>query len=799
MVGLRVIDLTRVLGGPIAPRCSPTTAPTSSRSSRRPATRCGNWGPPFHDGDAAYFIGINRNKRSIGLDLASPGGREVLMKLLEGADVLIENFKPGTLDKWGIGNDVLSAHFPRLIHCRISGFGGDGPRGGNPGYDAIIQAMTGMIAATGSPESGPMRIGVPLVDIATGLYAAIGILMALAERQHSGQGQFLETTLYETGLAIMHPHAANYFLHGNPPRSPATNTRISSPMRSSRPATARSSLASATTAPSASCARRSASRSSAPTRALPATATASPTAPRCAPNSKPYSVSTTAEPLVRPAARLPGCPPARCNPSTRRCTAPRGASRRRDREGLVQGRGLADPILALEGVSLRRTPPKFSEDVTEVLTVFGYGENDIAALMAQAPSSPPSRTQAIAGKRVAGVGAVRQPRGAGDQSTEGQGALAGGFGATVKCAHCSLWRTQDVVTSKYYPVARTSLGAGCCASRRWWRPSRPVCSRSSTRPGRESGAKVALVIGNSAYQNVAHPAQSGQRCAGYRRHAAKAGFDVDRQIRRQQSRHAPDAPRFLRQGRRRRHRRRLLCRPRHRGRWHQLPAPGRPPSRRDIDVEDEAVSLDRILRIVDPAQAASSWSSSMPAATIRSPSTMNRAAVARALGRAAASAKVEPTSPNTLIAYAAKAGSTAADGTSDHSPFTDALLHASRPPRGWMYGKPSATSATTCSRPPTIARSRSSTARSAATTSFSRPSSAPPKGAQVTLAPPAAADPLAALRLDYELAAQVNTGAADGHHLSTIRCRFSSPHPARTGAKLDPAASRGATRPAPCR
>ena len=139
------------------------------------------------------------------------------MKMLESADVLIENFKPGTLDKWGIGNDVLRAKFPRLVHCRISGFGADGPRGGNPGYDAIIQAMTGMIAATGSPQSGPMRIGVPLVDITTGLYAAIGILMALSERQRSGVGQFLETTLYETGLAIMHPHAANYFMHGKPP------------------------------------------------------------------------------------------------------------------------------------------------------------------------------------------------------------------------------------------------------------------------------------------------------------------------------------------------------------------------------------------------------------------------------------------------------------------------------------------------------------------------------------------------------------------------------------------------------
>ena len=217
MTGLRVIDLTRVLGGPYCTQILADHGADVIKVEPPAGDEVRDWGPPFHGEDAAYFVGINRNKRSIGLDLASEGGRTVLMKMLESADVLIENFKPGTLDKWGIGNDVLRAKFPKLVHCRISGFGADGPRGGNPGYDAIIQAMTGMIAATGSPQSGPMRIGVPLVDITTGLYAAIGILMALSERQKSGVGQFLETTLYETGLAIMHPHAANYFMHGKPP------------------------------------------------------------------------------------------------------------------------------------------------------------------------------------------------------------------------------------------------------------------------------------------------------------------------------------------------------------------------------------------------------------------------------------------------------------------------------------------------------------------------------------------------------------------------------------------------------
>jgi len=217
MAGLRVIDLTRVLGGPYCTQILADHGADVIKVEPPAGDEVRDWGPPFHGEDAAYFVGINRNKRSVGLDLASQGGRDVLMKMLERADVLIENFKPGTLDKWGIGNDVLRAKFPRLVHCRISGFGADGPRGGNPGYDAIIQAMTGMIMATGSPQSGPMRIGVPLVDITTGLFAAIGILMALSERQRSGLGQFLETTLYEAGLAIMHPHAANYFMHGKPP------------------------------------------------------------------------------------------------------------------------------------------------------------------------------------------------------------------------------------------------------------------------------------------------------------------------------------------------------------------------------------------------------------------------------------------------------------------------------------------------------------------------------------------------------------------------------------------------------
>ena len=146
----------------------------------------------------------------------------MLLRLLERADVLIENFKPGAMEKWGLGYDaVLQTRFPRLIHCRISGFGADGPMGGLPGYDAVIQAMVGMFSINGMPPEartgGPTRIGIPLVDIGTGLYAAIAVLMALVERARSGLGQFIDMTLYDAGIALMHPHIPNYLLSGRVP------------------------------------------------------------------------------------------------------------------------------------------------------------------------------------------------------------------------------------------------------------------------------------------------------------------------------------------------------------------------------------------------------------------------------------------------------------------------------------------------------------------------------------------------------------------------------------------------------
>ncbi|WP_144185449.1 CaiB/BaiF CoA transferase family protein [Elioraea rosea] len=222
LAGLKVIDLTRVLGGPYCTMVLSDHGAEVIKIEPPQGDEVRDWGPPFHDHeeggrDASYFIGVNRNKKSLALDLARPEAREVLLRLLDGADVVIENFKPGTMEKWGLGYATLSERFPRLIHCRVSGFGAEGPLGGFPGYDAIVQAMVGLMSINGTETSGPTRLATPVVDIGTGLFSAIAILMAVVERQGSGKGQYIDMTLHDCGMALLHPHAANFFLSGKRP------------------------------------------------------------------------------------------------------------------------------------------------------------------------------------------------------------------------------------------------------------------------------------------------------------------------------------------------------------------------------------------------------------------------------------------------------------------------------------------------------------------------------------------------------------------------------------------------------
>ena len=217
--GIRVLDMTRVLGGPYCTQMLADHGADVLKIEPPGGDETRGWGPPFSEGTAAYYIGVNRNKRSRVLDLTTPDDRAVLMELLADADIVVENFKPGTLEKWGLGyKDVLSVKFPKLIHCCVSGFGPDGPMGQMPGYDAAIQAAAGLMSINGDPSGEPTRIGVPVVDLVTGLNATVAILLALHERKVSGRGQSLDVSLYDCAVSVLHPYTANYLYSGKVPK-----------------------------------------------------------------------------------------------------------------------------------------------------------------------------------------------------------------------------------------------------------------------------------------------------------------------------------------------------------------------------------------------------------------------------------------------------------------------------------------------------------------------------------------------------------------------------------------------------
>jgi crotonobetainyl-CoA:carnitine CoA-transferase CaiB-like acyl-CoA transferase len=217
--GIRVIDLTRVYAGPL---CTQTLADQGAdviKVEPPVGDETRNWGTRLDEDRSTYFNGLNRNKRSVALDLSKDAGREALLALLEGADVLIHNFKLGTLPKWGLGyEDVLSKSFPRLVQCTITGFGNKGPLAGMAGYDVAVQGFVGLASINGEAGSDGTKIGLPLIDHATGLSAVNAILMALLERGQSGKGQHVGVSLYNTGLTMLHPAAAGWMATGKIPR-----------------------------------------------------------------------------------------------------------------------------------------------------------------------------------------------------------------------------------------------------------------------------------------------------------------------------------------------------------------------------------------------------------------------------------------------------------------------------------------------------------------------------------------------------------------------------------------------------
>ena len=204
--GLRVLDLSRVLAGPL---CTMVLGDLGAQVVKveRPGTGddTRTWGPPWAQGpdgrEAAYYLCVNRNKRSVAADLKTEAGRALVRRLAGEADVLVENFAPGMLDGWGLGYADLSRENPRLVFCSITGYGSGGPEAGRPGYDFAVQARAGWMAVTGDPHGTPTKAGVAIVDVLTGQNAAIAILAALRERDASGQGQRVEVALFDSAVA----------------------------------------------------------------------------------------------------------------------------------------------------------------------------------------------------------------------------------------------------------------------------------------------------------------------------------------------------------------------------------------------------------------------------------------------------------------------------------------------------------------------------------------------------------------------------------------------------------------------
>lgn len=224
LAGMRVIDLTRVYAGPL---CTQTLADQGAdviKVEPPVGDETRNWGTRLDEDRSTYFNGLNRNKRSIALDLGTTPGRDVLLRLLVDADVMVHNFKLGTLPRWGLGfEDVLSKRFPRLVQCTITGFGNSGPLAGMAGYDVAVQGFVGLASINGEAGGDGTKIGLPLIDHATGLSAVNAILMALFERERSGRGQHVGVSLFNTGLTMLHPAAAGWMATGKIPR-PSGNT-----------------------------------------------------------------------------------------------------------------------------------------------------------------------------------------------------------------------------------------------------------------------------------------------------------------------------------------------------------------------------------------------------------------------------------------------------------------------------------------------------------------------------------------------------------------------------------------------
>lgn len=217
--GIRVVDLTRVMTGPYGTMMLGDLGADVikiEQPGKGDDTRA--WGPPFIEGESTYYLSINRNKRSVVLDLKSEKGCTALWRLIESADVLVENFSPGTCTRLGFGYEAVKARNPRIIYASISGFGQSGPSRNRTAYDLILQGMSGMMSITGQPDGPPTKLGIPIADIGAGMFAAYAIVAALYSREKTGEGQYIDVSMLGGQVAMLTYQAGIHFATGETPR-----------------------------------------------------------------------------------------------------------------------------------------------------------------------------------------------------------------------------------------------------------------------------------------------------------------------------------------------------------------------------------------------------------------------------------------------------------------------------------------------------------------------------------------------------------------------------------------------------
>lgn len=228
--GLRVLDLGRHQAGPTCAMWLGDLGADVIKIENPEHGEDGRAsGPPFFEGESAFFLSANRNKRSLALDIKRPEGQEIFRRLADTADVVVENFRPGVMDALGIGYATVSARNPRIIYCSISGYGADGPYADRPGLDQIVQGTSGLMSVTGFEGGPPVRVGIPIADLLTGLFGAYGVLAALQAREQTGRGQVVETSLLESMVGMMTFQAVRYLNGGGVPPPAGNHHPINAP------------------------------------------------------------------------------------------------------------------------------------------------------------------------------------------------------------------------------------------------------------------------------------------------------------------------------------------------------------------------------------------------------------------------------------------------------------------------------------------------------------------------------------------------------------------------------------------